>query len=68
MSADTDQVFGPARGAIFEPNIANPIATFQPLIFTVDAGEIAFFERRPGTWSEEIAKRDHRDARRRAAS
>ena len=63
VSADTDHVYAPIRGVVFATASVEIIATHAPYYFTVSAdGQLAFYERRPQTWSEIVA----RQARRRA--
>jgi hypothetical protein len=64
VSADTDHVYAPVRGVVFETASVAIIADQAPLYFTVAAdGGLAFYERRPQTWSEMVARRTRRRAR-----
>lgn len=62
VSVATDAVFAPARGVIFEPHTASPIADFAPLRFFVHDDQLVFLEAQPGTWSDEIARQERRRA------
>ena len=61
VSAATDHVYTPVRGVIFETASVGIIATHAPYYFTVSPdGELAFYERLPGTWSERIERQARR--------
>ena len=66
VDADTDECFVPARGDIFQTGTANILADQARLHFVVgDDGELVFYEKQPGTWSEIYARRARREAARR---
>ena len=61
VSAATDHVYAPVRGVVFATASVEIIADQAPLYFTVTAdGGLAFYERRPQTWSEMLARRARR--------
>jgi hypothetical protein len=58
----TDAVYQPCRGVVFQPHTITAIADQAALFFVVDdAGDLQFFERLPGTWSEYVEKRAARE-------
>lgn len=60
VSVETDQIYAPTRGVIWEPHTARAIADFAPLRFTVDDNKLRFFEQQPETWSDRIARQARR--------
>jgi len=62
VHAETDALYTVFRGAIFERGSARPVFNHTvPLAFYLDrTGDLVFLERRPGTWSEIVAKRTRR--------
>lgn len=66
VSAATDEVYLPHRGAVFERSSAGLVADMAELVFTVNAeGELRFLDRRPGTWSDVVERQAKRDRARR---
>ena len=66
VDAETDECFVPVRGVVFQIGTANIIADLARLHFVVgDDGELVFYEKQPGTWSEIYARRARREAARR---
>ena len=64
VSAETDHVYTPARGVIFQTGSATIVADQAPYHFVVDDdGGLRFFERQSRTWTEQLEGR----ARARAA-
>ena len=63
VSAETDAIYTPVRGVVFQPYSTTVIADQAELSFYVDDhGDVQFLERQPGTWSaivERRAKREH---------
>lgn len=66
VHAESDELYSVFRGAIFERGSARLVFNYSvPLAFYVDrTGSVVFLERRPGTWSDVVAKRARRDAAR----
>jgi hypothetical protein len=61
VSASTDEVFWPYRGAVFAAWSASMISDSAALHFYVDAGgDLVFLERLPESWSELIERRVRR--------
>jgi hypothetical protein len=61
--AETDELFQLRRGMIFEPARAaiGYVSEDTEIHYFVDrAGEIVFLERRPGVWSDIVAKKARR--------
>jgi hypothetical protein len=58
VHADTDELWTPYRGSIWNPGSANVIFNDSlPMWFYVDAnGDVVFLERRPGLWSDIVAR------------
>ncbi len=60
VSAETDAIYRPARGEIFEPYSVDVVADMSELWFYADErdGELHFLERvkTPATWSEHVAR------------
>jgi hypothetical protein len=64
VSASTDRVYTPYRGAVFMTASINIIAERNPLHFYVDEdGSLHFFELHPETWSEVVERRERRQRR-----
>lgn len=70
VSTRTDRVYTAYRGSIYAAATDAIIATEQPLFFVVSAdNEITFYERyRRETWTEMMARREEKAARRQAAA
>ena len=61
VSAETDHVYTPYRGALWATGSATPISDFTALYFTVSTdGELSFYEQQAGTWSERVARQARR--------
>ena len=64
VSADTDAIYTPTRGVVFQPHSVNVIADQIELAFYVDReGDIVFLERLPFTWTEHLERRAARELR-----
>jgi hypothetical protein len=62
VSATTDEVFEPHRGAVFQSGSTSVIADQADLAFYLDPnGELVFLERIPGTWTEHLEKQAARE-------
>ena len=62
VSASTDHIYMPARGVVFAAYSVTVIADQAELSFFVDDdGDLRFFERVPGTWTEHLEKRAARE-------
>ena len=64
VSAESDRVFAPYRGALWMTGTISPISDRSPLLFTVDGDKLEFYEQLPGSWSERVKRQAERDARR----
>jgi hypothetical protein len=67
VAASTDALYKPYRGTVFTTGSAAAIPDMAPLAYTVDEdGQLWFYERLHGTWSERVARQDERERRRNA--
>jgi hypothetical protein len=67
VSASTDAVYTPVRGAVFLSYLADVVADQAPLHYFVDGDdELHFFERLPETWTQHLEKKAARDLRKAA--
>ena len=65
VAASDDSVYLRHRGVTFESGKAAPIADQAPLHFTVDqGGNLTFYEKQSATWTELVARKAKRMARR----
>lgn len=61
VSASTDEIYAPHRGAVFQSWSTSVVADHAELAFYVDRdGDLVFLERKPGTWSDHVAKQARR--------
>lgn len=58
VSAETDAVFTPYRGVVYQTGSASVIATHTRLHFYVDVDGLHFLEAGTETWSEIFARRE----------
>ena len=66
VSAETDEVYLPHRGVVFERGSAGLIADMVELVFTVTADrELRFLDRQPGSWSDVVKRQAKRGRARR---
>src|SRR5262245_15985792 len=64
VHADSYELFAPYRGVVWATRSSSPIADKTPLHYFIDReGEVIFLERKPGTWSEIVEKRERRKRR-----
>ena len=58
VHADDDTLWSQYRGTVWDPGSANVIFNDRlPMWFYVDAdGDVVFLERRPGLWSDVVAR------------
>ena len=62
VSASSDRIYQPVRGAVFLPHSVTAVADQAPLFFHVDdQDELHFFERLPLTWTQHLEKRAARE-------
>ena len=67
VSAATDRVYTLVRGIVYAPGSASVVADRAPLYYTVsEDGELAFYERRTETWTEQLERKAERERRRAA--
>jgi hypothetical protein len=63
ISATTDAVFVPYRGAVWNALGGIAFAEQNPLYFTVVGSDVQLYERHPQTWSEMVYQRERARAR-----